>query len=160
MARAGAEVVRSSATEDPEVRGSVDYADCFEVSLDGPDHRPPLLWARAALEGMPPVLRAVVLVAHRRVLRLRLGPLAAEDHVLGWRVVESREDLVRLEADGPLIHGVLVGRRTGPTTVVLRTFVRFRRARLARATWTVVGPVHRRVAPYLLARAARTGPGR
>ena len=133
-----------------------DYSDCFEIELTVPDDRSAEQWARAALEGMPAALRAVVLVAHRHVLRFRLGPLDAADHVLGWRVITSEQDVVRLEADGPLVRGVLVGRRTSPTTTVLRTFVFFRRGRASRMTWTVVGPVHRRVAPYLLARVART----
>jgi hypothetical protein len=131
-----------------------DYSDCFQVETTGPDDRTAEEWARAALEGMPAALRALVLFAHRRVLRFGLGPLDAADHVLGWRVVSSEHDAVRLEAEGPLIRAVLVGRRTSPTVMVLRTFVHFRRGSLSRATWFVVGPVHRRVAPYLLARAA------
>jgi hypothetical protein len=133
-----------------------DYRDRFQVEATGPDDRTAEEWARAALEGMPAALRALVLFAHRRLLRFELGPLDAADHVLGWRIVSSEHDAVRLAAEGPLIRAVLVGRRTGAGAMVLRTFVHFRRGRLSRATWFVVGPVHRRVAPYLLARAARS----
>jgi hypothetical protein len=134
-----------------------DYTDFFEVEVTHPDDRTAEEWARSALEGMPTALRALVLFAHRRLLRFGLGPLEEADHVLGWRVVSSEPDAVRLEAEGPLLRAVLVGRRTSPTSTALRTSLFFRRRRAARLTWTVVGPVHRRVAPYLLARAARTG---
>lgn len=141
-----------------EPEEQADYSDRFELSVARPDDRSAEEWARAALEGMPAALRGLVLFAHRRLLRFSLGPLDAADHVLGWRVVISRHDLIRLEADGTLVRGVLVARRTSPTTSVLRTFVFFRRGRLSRVTWTLVGPIHRRVAPYLLARAARQQP--
>ena len=153
---AAAGVVRSAATSDPALAEVPDYADCFEVTLREPDGRTAEEWARAALEGMPPALRALVLLAHRRVLRLRLGPLEGTDHVLGWRVVTSQPDLVQLVAEGSLLRGVILGRRTGPTTAVIRTAVFFRARPAARLTWVLVGPLHRRVAPYLLQRAARS----
>lgn len=135
-----------------------DYADRFEIAVADADERTAEQWARGALEGMPAALRAFVLFAHRRLLRLRLGHLESDGNVLGWRIVTSQQDLVQLEAEGPLIRAVLLGRRTSQATMVLRTFVFFRRAPAARVTWAVVGPIHRRVAPYLLERAARQAP--
>jgi len=139
---------------DPAV-GDVDfdYVDGFEVKVARPDERSMESLARAALEDVPLALRGVILVAHRVVLRFHLGSLASADHVLGWRIVTSAPDHVVLEADGPLLRGVMVGRQTGPQVTVLRTFVLFRRP-AARYVWSVVGVLHRRIAPYLLKRAA------
>ena len=140
--------------QDPALDGDqFDYADCFEVRAAAPEERTPEAFARAALEGTPPAIRGVILAAHTLVLRFRLGPLYSEDHVLGWRIVTSSSDLVVLEADGPLMRGVMVGRKTGPGVTVLRTFVFFRRP-AAPMVWRVVGVLHRRIAPYLLRRAA------
>ena len=130
-----------------------DYADAFEVRAITPDERTMESLARAALEDVPLALRVVILAAHRFVLRFRLGPLSSVAHVLGWRIVTSAPDCVVLEADGPLIRGVMVGRRSGPSVTVLETFV-FYHQPAARPVWTVVGVLHRRIAPILLRRAA------
>lgn len=134
-----------------------DYADAFEIRAAEPDARPAERLARDALERAPRALRALVLLAHRHVLRFRLGPYPSPGHVLGWRVVSAQPDVVRLEAVGPLLHGVLVGRRVDPTRTALTTFLVFRRPLAARAVWSVVGHVHRWVAPYLLERAVASG---
>lgn len=89
---------------------------------------------------------------HGRVLLLRLGP-SSPDHILGWRIASSTPDAVQAVAEGPLGSGVLVGRKTADT-VVLTTYITYRRP-ASRVVWAIVMPVHRRVAPYLLARAAR-----
>ena len=70
--------------------------------------------------------------------------------------MSSARDHVVLEADGPIMRAVMVGRKTEPGVTVLGTFVFYRRP-VASILWTVVGVVHRRVAPYLLARVAETG---
>ena len=140
--------------EDPAIGDThFDYADCFEVRTIGADQRTAESLARAALEDMPVALRVLVRIAHRFVLRFRLGPQTSTDHVLGWRIVSSAPDFVVLEADGPIMRGLIVGRKTAPGVTVVRTFVCYRR-RVASLIWTVVGVLHRRVAPYLLRRAA------
>jgi hypothetical protein len=63
--------------------------------------------------------------------------------------------VVRLEAESPLLRAVLVGRRTEDRATRLTTLLFFARPFAMRAIWTLVGPLHRRIAPYLLARAAR-----
>jgi hypothetical protein len=133
--------------------GVPDYADAFEVRIDRPDHRSAEQWARCALERAPTVVRRVVVVAHRGVLRFRLGPLRSSDHVLGWQIRDSHPDTIELAAEGPLMSGLIVGRRTSPTTTQIETFVFFHR-RSAATIWTLVGPLHRRIAPLLLKRAA------
>ena len=150
----GLSIRRMFDLQDPALGGAdFDYADCFEMRAAAPEERSMESLARAALEDVPLVLRGVILVAHRFILRFRLGPLSSAEHVLGWRIVTSAPDHVVLEADGPLIRGVMVGRNTGPSVTVLRTFVMYRQP-AARHVWSVVGVLHRRVAPYLLRRAA------
>ena len=108
---------------------------------------------RTGLEEPPALLRRIILLAHRHVLGFRLGPLHGNDHVLGWRIHKAEPEVIRLEASGRLLDGVIVGRRQ-ETRTVLTTSLRYRRPLLARTVWICVGPLHRRIAPYLLDRAA------
>jgi hypothetical protein len=154
---AGPSVRRVFDVQDPALDGdSFDYADCFEVWAAAPEERTAESLARAALEDLPLAIRGLILAAHRFILRFRLGPPSSRDHVLGWRIVTSAPDLVVLEADGPLMRGIMVGRKAGSGVTVLRTFVFFRRPAAA-FVWRVVGVLHRRIAPYLLRRAAAAG---
>ncbi len=151
-----ARVLRRDEVQDPALAGErYDYADCFEVRAVAVREHTPESLARVALEGTPRAIRFLILAAHRCVLRFRLGPPTSEDHVLGWRIVTSTPDLVVLEADGPLVRGVMVGRKTGPDVALLRTFVFFRTPS-APFVWRIVGVLHRAIAPYLLRRAAAT----
>jgi hypothetical protein len=131
-----------------------DYADAFEVRTPERDDRTAELWIRAGLEGAPGWMRWVILLVHRHVLGFRLGPPDAPDHVLGWPIVASEPDEVRLEASSRLLRGVLVGRRVDPSSTRLTTLLFFERPATARVVWAVIGPLHRRIAPYLLTRAA------
>lgn len=133
--------------------GSVayDYADAFEIGLPEAETRSPEQLFRAAVGNASWVMRWVP-VAHRHLLRFRLGPPSSPDHILGWRIVKSDADAVHLEAEGPLLRGVIVGRRAAPSTAVFTTFVFFVQRTPARAIWAITAPVHRRVAPYLMNR--------
>jgi hypothetical protein len=131
-----------------------DYADAFEIRVREPDPRSAEEFARFALEHAPWLLRWTIWIAHRYLLRLRLGPRTSPDHLLGWNIVSSRPDRVHLEAASPLLRGVLVGRRVTSRCAVVTTYVFFRRPRFARALWKIAGPLHRRIAPYLMERAA------
>jgi hypothetical protein len=51
-----------------------------------------------------------------------------------------------------------VGRRADASSTRLTTLLVFRRP-AARVVWALVGPLHRRIAPYLLARAAQAPTG-
>jgi hypothetical protein len=63
--------------------------------------------------------------------------------------------VVHLEAVSPLLgRGVLVGRKVDPTCVVITTYVFYTRPAPARVAWKIAGPLHRRVARYLLEHAA------
>ena len=135
-----------------------DYADAFEIELDPADPRTAEQFARCALEESGRAIRTLVSVAHRHVLRLRLAPPSSPDHVLGWHIATSEPDVLQLEATSPLLgHGVIVGRRVDRNRSVIETFVFYTRSRTSRVIWAVVSPVHRRIAPYLLERAAAAG---
>jgi len=96
-------------------------------------------------------------VAHRFVLGFDLAPRSAPGNIMGWRIVTSVPDLTRLQATSPLLRGDLVARRDDSGRVTLSTYLFFNRPGPARLVWTVVGPLHRRIAPYLLERAAAAG---
>lgn len=134
--------------------GPFDYADAFEMRTVETDLRSAAEWLRAGLEGSPRALRWLIVVVHRSVLRLRLDTRSGSGYVLGWRVTKLDQHHTELEASGPLIHGLLVGRRPDAHTVRIDTFIEFKSRRAAAIVWTFVGPVHRRVAPYLLRRTA------
>lgn len=150
----GYRVRRAAVSPEPLLGGSrADYADAFVVELDAPDAHSPEQWAKAALEGASPVVRGIIRLAQVRVLRLRLRPRTDKQAVLGWPVRASTSEAFHLRADGPLVAGDIVGRRTSPRRIVVTTSLVFER-RLARPVWMLVGPLHRRVAAYLLRRAA------
>ena len=146
--------------DEPLLRGvQSDYADAFEIREPVPDPRTAEEFARCALETSARPVRWTIHAVHRHVLRLQLAPLSSSDHVLGWRVETSEPDVVHLTARSPLLgRASIVGRRVD-TTIAITTSIVYTRPRAARAVWTVVGPLHRRIAPYLLERAAAASPG-
>ena len=144
---------RAVVVTDPLIESdSYDYADAFEIEIPQADTRSPEQLFRDASGGGPQVLRWVPFV-HQWVLRFRLGPASSPNHIFGWRIVTSEPDVIRIEADGPLMRGVIVGRRDSTSTAVLTTYIFYVRRAQARVIWALVGPLHRRVAPRLLQRA-------
>lgn len=131
-----------------------DYADAFEIRLRQPDARSAEQWARSALEDSPWPVRWTVILAHRLVLRFQLAPPAATGHVLGIPIHSSRPDVIHLEATGPLLRAAIILRTVETTSLTVTTFGFYRRPTAARVIWAVVGPLHRRIAPYLLECAA------
>jgi Protein of unknown function (DUF2867) len=134
-----------------------DYVDAFRVDAlevpGGADPRSAEQWVRAAFEGAPAPVRAVLLVGWRYGLGFRLGPRPSPDHVFGWRIVEATPEVIVLGVESRVLGPAHLVCRVAPAGVVLATFVRFER-RGARAVWSVVGLVHRQAQPYLLGRAA------
>ena len=132
-----------------------DYADAFEIRLRESDARSAEEFARCALEEPLWPVRGTVWIAHRYLLRLRLGPRSSPDHLFGWKILTSQPDVIHLEAVSPLLgRGVIVGRRPDPTRTVVTTYVFFTRPALGRVLWAVAGPLHRRLVAYLLEHAA------
>ena len=146
------------AAEEPLIGGArYDYADAFEIRVREPDARSAEQFARCALEQAPWPVRWTVWIAQRHLLRLRLAPRSSPDHLFGWTIVTSKPDLIQLEAVSPLLgRGVLVARRSDATRALITTYVFFTRRAAGRVAWSIVAPLHRRVARYLLERAAAT----
>lgn len=145
---------RAVPAEDLLLTKPPDYADAYEIRRCEQDPRPAEEWVRRGLEQGPWVLRRIVLIAQRRLLGLQVGSRSSPGHVLGWRIETSTPAVVRLEASSPLMRGVIIGRKVHPAGFVLTTLLFYQRPGPARAVWAVVAPVHRRVALYLLRRAA------
>jgi hypothetical protein len=134
-----------------------DYADAFEIRVREPDARSAEEFTRWALEQAPWSVRWTIRIVQRHLLRLRLGPLSSPDHLLGWKILTSQPDVLHLEAVSPLLgRGAIVARRVDPTCAVVTTYLFYRRPAPARVLWKIAGPLHRRVVPYLLERAAAT----
>ena len=112
---------------------------------------------RCGLEQAPRAVRWTILAAHQFVLGFQLVPRSSPGNVLGWRIVTSEPDVVHLQASSPLMRGDLVGRRDSPDQMVLSTYLNFNRPVPGRLIWGLVGPLHRRIAPYLLERSAAAG---
>jgi hypothetical protein len=143
------------APDEPLIGGDrYDYADAFESRLLESDARSAEQFARCALEQAPWLVRWTVWNVQRHLLRLRLDPRPSPDHIFGWKIQTSQRDVIHLEAVSPLLgRGVLVGRRPEPTRVVITTYVFYARPAPARVAWTIAGPLHRKVARYLMEHA-------
>jgi hypothetical protein len=147
-----ARVSRRPVPHEPLVDQTPDYADSFELVLAHPDEHTAEEWIRAGLE--QPVLSRLIVLIHRRVLRFDLGPADAH-HILGWCIVRSEPDVLQLSTGGPIMRAEIVARRSSPESAVVTTFVFYERPS-SRHVWRIVGPIHRRVAPHLIKRAAGT----
>ena len=139
---------------------AADYTDVFEVDILDGDTRGAEQMFRDALSGTAGTGGGLVLWIHRHVLRFRLGPYSAPDHVIGWPIVHSDHDEIVLTTSGPLMRGELTLRRQDGRRATLTTRVHFGQKTAARLVWAVVGPLHRVVAPRLMQRAARPRPYR
>ncbi len=138
---------------------AADYTDVFEAALPHGDSRTAEQMFRDALGDQPDAGGGIVLWIHRHVLRFRLGPPSSPDHVIGWPIAHSDPDEIMLTTSGPLMRGELTLRRLDGRRATLTTRVHYRHKIAARTVWSVVGPLHRVVAPQLIARATRHGSG-
>lgn len=147
-------VNRRPVAPEPLLEGvAYDYADAFEVQLGDPDSHPAEVWIRTALEQSPTAIRELIVFVHQHVLRFQLGPRQDADHILGWRIVSADPAALHIEASGPLLRAAIVARRTSPTSAAATSFLFFKRP-VTGVMWLAVGPIHRRIVPYLLTRAA------
>jgi hypothetical protein len=135
------------------VASSYDYADSFELVLDAPDVHAAEEWVRTGLEGSGAAVRGLIRFVHGRIARFDLTDSAG--NVLGWRVLESADDVVHLRTEGPMLRAEIVARRSSPTVARFTTYL-FYKHRRTPLLWAVIGPLHRRIAPLLLRRAAAT----
>ena len=130
-----------------------DYADAFEIHVPETDERTAEQFARCALEQAQWPVRWTIRIAHRFLLRFKAAGRSSPNRIFGFRILTSRPDVVHLEASSSVMRGVLVARRADPTRAVMETYV-FYNSRKARVLWRIAGPIHRRVAPYLMEHAA------
>ena len=138
----------------PDQRSAADYADVFEVPIPPATRAPPSRRCATRSGTEPGAGGGVVLWIHRHVLGFRLGPISSPDHVIGWTIVRSDPRTIVLAANGPLMHGELDLRRQDGRRAVLTTRLHYRHKFTARTVWTLVGPLHRVIAPRLMERAA------
>jgi hypothetical protein len=126
-----------------------DYTDSFSVPSTSPHTAEE--WARAAFRAGS--LRDTKQRVWRRVLQLRLGPLDDPGRVAGWAIVEKQPDRLVLAAESWHLVARLVF-EAGPEEARVTTRVTFRNP-AGRLVWAVVGRVHRRAVPDILAVARR-----
>jgi hypothetical protein len=130
------------------------YHDTFEARV-APNSRSAEQWARAIFEDAPLAVRWFVVIGWRFGLALRLGPRPSPDHVLGWKIVTVAPDRITLGARSGILGQAQLVVHVEPSRIAVATVVRFKH-RGARAIWSVVGLIHRRILPYLLNRAANS----
>lgn len=130
----------------------VDYGDAFAVDAPpevvaryNPDELAELAMGRA-----PRWVRALVRVAHQRVLGLRLAATSPPVPVPGWQLVRSGPDEVIYGVAGGLITPRIVVMKE-PSRVLVATLIRVDHP-AAGPIVAAIKPVHRAVARYLLDR--------
>lgn len=133
-----------------------DYTDVFEVPILHDDLRTAEQSLRDAVGDKPGAGGSVVLWVHHHILRFHLGRYSSPDHIIGWAITHSDHDEIVLTARGPLMHGQLTLRRQDGRRATLTTRLLYRHKIAAATVWTVVGPLHRAVAPRLMERTAST----
>ena len=133
-------VRRVSVTDPIAAARRHDYADAFELRLEGPDRCSPEEWVRAGVDATPAWIKRIA---------------GNADGLGSVRVVESAGDVVVLEDSDALMDTVMVGRNIEPERRVLTTVLRYRRPLLARAVWAFVGILHRRTARQVVAGGLR-----
>lgn len=124
-----------------------DYVDAFEV--EGGDGLPAAVWCIEFLEGGRPFGRALMQVAWRGPVGLRLGRLADPGLVAGWRVSLAAEHLFAVRASSWMLAVSLIF-ESSPGRVVVTTAIAYERL-IARVVWGVgLSAVHRAAMPRAL----------
>jgi len=133
--------------------GTPDYVDAFEIARNTSDNRDAERWARDGFGKLPSSSRRSGMFAHRHLLGFHLGPWPSPDYIFGWRIAESQPDVLHLEAKGPIMDGHMIW-RLKHDRLVMTTFVRYNKPRLAAGIWAFAGRIHRNGVPGLLRLAA------
>jgi hypothetical protein len=145
--------------QDVDTFAAPDYVDGFAVTTSSAG-RSAEHWARATLEGSPAAVRRLLLAGWRFGLAFRTGPYPAPDHVLGWKILSAGRERTVLAVRSTLLGEARLVFAAEPDRIAVATVCCFERPG-ARQIWSLVGPIHRRVLPYLLSRAAsRSAAGR
>ena len=128
----------------------VGYTDAFRVETAR--RFSPVELARNVFEQPHPPLPATLHFLWSKIVRLDLTSRADRTRVLGWKVLTPSSDAVVLASDAPGMHVRLIG-VVEPAAVSWTTTIEYQKW-YGRALFTVLGPVRRTLAGYLLARAA------
>lgn len=128
-----------------------DYGDSFRTGC--PELFTAEAWARSAFEGPDRRHRLSQQSVWRGVLQLDLGPLDEPARVAGWEVVEQTDERLVLRAGSWHLAARLVF-DAEPDGARVTTLVRYRNP-AGRAAWAMVGPLHRRAVPGILAAARK-----
>lgn len=129
----------------------IDYTDAFRAQT--PHQRSPQGWARAVFEGPSWPLPSLLHFLWSKIVRLDLTPRTDRSRVLGWKITSRTADSLVLGSEAPGIQVRLVA-LIEPSAVSWTTTIRYK-SWCGRAAFALLGPVHRALAKYLLARAAR-----
>ena len=131
--------VRRVGVSDPVAAAApYDYADAFELRLEGLEPCSPEEWVRAGVDAVPGWIKRIA---------------GAKDGLGSVRVVASDDHVVVLEDSDALMETLMIGRNVEPGRRVLTTVLRYRRPLLTRAVWAFVGILHRRTAQRVVAGA-------
>lgn len=133
----------------------IDYEGAFSVTADPVDHRSAEQWARAMYEAPPTAERLFVWFGWKGCTA-RLGPYPSSDYVLGYRIGVNEGNYISFSVEWALGLACELALHLGPSTAVLATFVEFKRP-AAKIVWPLAVPVHERIVPRWLLRAARAG---
>ncbi len=135
--------------------GRIDYESAFSVAADPTDRRSAEQWVRAMYESPPTAQRLFVWYGWK-ALTARLGPYPSDDHVLGYRIEANERDHICFSVEWALGLACDLVLHTGPGVAALASFVELKRP-AARIVWPTVAPLHERIVPRWLSRAARAG---
>ncbi len=157
MTRTAVQVVKIAVPEAIRARvatGRIDYQSAFSVNTDPADRRSAEQWARAMYESPPTAERLIVWYGWK-TLTARLGPYPSTDHILGYRIQANERAYIRFSVEWVLGLACDLVLHLGPEAAVLATFVELKRP-AAKIVWPMAVPVHERIVPRWLSRAART----
>lgn len=158
MTTAGARATKIAVPDAIRARAGtarIDYESAFSVAADPADGRSAEQWARAMYESPPTAERLIVWYGWK-ALTAQLGPYPSNDHVLGYRIEANERDLICFSVQWALGLACDLVLYLAPSTAVLATFVKLKRP-AARIVWPMAVPVHERIVPRWLSRAARAG---
>jgi hypothetical protein len=130
--------------------GRADYTLSLALPRSGADDRSAEEWARAVFESPPSVLRWT-LVAGWTTFGFRPRASSAT-HVLSWAIQESSSGTLVMAQQSRLMaaQNVVSVDRNG---VTWSTFVAYR-SPVGALLWSIAAPIHERLTPLLLRRAA------
>lgn len=140
------------------------YTSAYEAAAPGARSATPEEWGRATFEGAPAPVRTLLVFGWTQVLRLRLGPRASREHILGWHLSgplstqDDTFDSLVLEGHSAIVatYNIVM---VMDASVMWATAVHFRRP-VGNLLWRLAQPIHQIAVPTLLKRAGQSLPRR